>query len=210
MRGVTVVGGIGVGCLVVAAGAIGSQPQDGGLRRAVVLSDLHMGEGRDADGQWSPYEDFRWADDFDQFLTALATEDSRPTDLILNGDTFELGRSDEIPCDHADPGLGCTQTEALARLERVLTAHAGELAALGDFARSGDNRVVLVPGEDDAALLFPAVGVRAVAAFEAPAGRVSVATGGFWRSADGRVVVEHGHQLESRADRFESWPLPFV
>ena len=203
-----------VGCVAVifliSAASTGVQSQDRGSRRAVVLSDLHMGEGRGAGGEWFPHEDFRWADDFHPFLTALAAEDGGPTDLILNGDTFELARSSEITCDHTDPALGCTQTEALARVERVVTAHASELAALGDFAGSGDNRVVLVPGEEDAALLFPEVGARAVAAFGAPPGRVRVATDGLWRSADGRVVVEHGHQLESRADRFESWPLPFV
>ena len=163
-----------VGCVavisLVSAVSTGVQSQERGSRRIVVLSDLHMGEGRGAGGEWSPHEDFRWADDFHPFLTALAAEDRGPTDLILNGDTFELARSSEIACEHTDPALGCTQTEALARLERVLTAHASELAALGDFAGSGDNRVVLVPGEEDAALLFPEVGVRAVAAFGAPRG----------------------------------------
>ncbi len=207
--GVAVLGCVGLSGLV-SVGSLGAQTRDGGLRRVVVLSDLHMGEGRGADGEWSPYEDFRWADDLDQFLTALASEASGPTDLILNGDTFELARSAEILCEHTDEGLGCTQAEAVARVERVLAAHARELVAIGNFASSGNNRVVLVPGEEDAALLFPEVGSRAIAAFGAPAGRVAVATDGLWRSADGLVMVEHGHQLESRADRFEAWPLPFV
>ena len=115
-----------------------------------------------------------------------------------------------MACDHARPDLGCTESEALARLERVLQAHTAAMASLGTFARGGDNRVVMVPGEEDAALLFPEVGARAVAAFGVPAGRVMVAMAGLWRSADGRVLVEHGHQLVSRADRFDSWPLPFL
>lgn len=209
-RSVAGLGRIGVVCLVVAVGSVGAQPGDGGPRRIVVLSDLHLGEGRDVDGAWSPHEDFRWAEDFDRFLTALAAEDSLGTDLILNGDTFELARSSEVACDHARPDLGCTESEALARLERVLQAHTAAMASLGTFARGGDNRVVMVPGEEDAALLFPEVGARAVAAFGVPAGRVMVAMAGLWRSADGRVLVEHGHQLVSRADRFNSWPLPFL
>ena len=84
------------------------------------------------------------------------------------------------------------------------------MTAFGAFTRAGDNRVVVVPGDHDAALLFPSVGMRAVAAFDAPADRVVLAGDGFWRSADGLIHVEHGHQIETRADRFEGWPSPFT
>ena len=84
------------------------------------------------------------------------------------------------------------------------------MTAFGAFARAGDNRVVVVPGDHDAALLFPSVGMRAVAAFDAPADRVVLAYEGFWRSVDGLIHVEHGHQIETRADRFEGWPRPFI
>ena len=177
-------------------------------RRVVVMGDLRLGEGRTADGAWSPYEDFRWPDDLQGFLTALA-EEGGPTDLVLNGDTFELLQASDGACVYDDPTLGCSESEALARLDRVLAAHRDETAALAAFADAGDNRLVLVPGDHDAALLFPAVGQRAVEAFAAP-GRVGVAGEGFWRSADGLIHAEHGHQIEGRADRFESWPLPFA
>ena len=177
-------------------------------RRVVVLGDMHLGEGRGADGAWSPYEDFRWADDLRGFLDALA-DVGAPTDLVLNGDTFDLLQAGDGACAHDDPDLGCSEAEALARLDRVLAAHRGEVAALAAFAASGDNRLVLVPGDHDAALLFPAVGRRAVEAFAAAPGRVSVAGDGYWRSADGLIHAEHGHQIEHRADRFERWPAPF-
>ena len=35
-----------------------------GARSIVVISDLHMGIGRDASGEWHPTEDFRWAAEF--------------------------------------------------------------------------------------------------------------------------------------------------
>ena len=177
-------------------------------RRVVVLGDMHLGEGRGADGAWSPYEDFRWADDLRGFLDALA-DVGAPTDLVLNGDTFDLLQAGDGTCAHDDPDLGCSEAEALARLDRVLAAHRGEVAALAAFAAAGDNRLVLVPGDHDAALLFPAVGRRAVEAFAAAPGRVRVAGDGYWRSADGLIHAEHGHQIEHRADRFERWPAPF-
>jgi hypothetical protein len=98
----------------------------------------------------------------------------------------------------------------VTRLERVLAAHRTEIAAIRDFARTGSNRVVFVPGDSDAALLFPAVQRRLQSAMAAPAGRVDVARTGFWLSRDGRVYAEHGHQIGFSAHRFEAWPAPFL
>ena len=202
------------GCLVVIAVAmsadlLGAQPAGGPPRRVVVMSDLHLGEGRGADGAWSPYEDFRWADDLREFLAALA-EEGEAIALVLNGDTFELLQASDGACAYDDPALGCSEAEALARLDRVLAAHGDEIAALAAFAAAGDNRLVIVPGDHDAALLFPAVARRAVDAFAAAPARVSVAGDGYWRSADGLIHAEHGHQIQYRADRFDGWPAPFT
>ena len=188
-----------------AAAARAAQPDGGAPRLIAVIADLHMGRGRDAGGAWQADEDFRWADELEGFLRALDAEGAGATDLVLNGDTFELASSD---CVGDDPALGCTETEALAELERVLAAHAREVDALAAFARSGSNRVVLVPGDHDAALLFPAVRARAEAALGAP--RAHVPPAGAWVSSDGQVYVEHGQQIGWRADRFAGWPEPFV
>ncbi len=204
---------LGLGLLALAGavsgGLLHAQTAGDPPRRVVVLGDLHLGEGRGADGSWSPYEDFRWADDLGGFLAALA-EEGEATDLVLNGDTFELLQASDGACAYDDPALGCSEAEVLARLDRVLAAHREEVAALAAFAGAGDNRLVLVPGDHDAALLFTAVGQRAVEAFAAAPGRVSLASDGYWRSADGLIHAEHGHQIEPRADRFEGWPAPFL
>lgn len=203
---------IGVGLIGLALPSVPgthAQTSTAGGRRVVVLSDLHMGVGRDASGAWDPYEDFRWAAELELFLRVIEAEEGG-TDLILNGDTFDLLQPNISGCSYQDVTIGCTEPEALARLERVLAAHTREMTAFGAFARAGDNRVVVVPGDHDAALLFLSVGRRAVTAFDAPADRVVLARDGFWRSADGLVHVEHGHQIETRADRFETWPSPFI
>jgi hypothetical protein len=70
--------------------------------------------------------------------------------------------------------------------------------------------VVFVPGDQDAALLFPGVSRRLVAALGAPNGRVEVAGSGYWLSADGQVYAEHGHQIGFSAHRFDGWPAPFI
>ena len=200
---------VALGLLLPSAPATHAQSVTDGGRRVVVLSDLHMGSGRDASGAWHPFEDFRWSAELELFLRALEAGEAG-TDLILNGDTFELLQGETPGCSYEDATLGCTEPEALARLEGVLAAHTREMTAFGAFARAGTNRVMLVPGDHDAALLFPSVGRRAIAAFDAPPDRVVLASEGFWRSADGLIHVEHGHQIETRADRFERWPAPFT
>ena len=182
----------------------------GSSRLVAVVADLHLGSGRDAAGEWRPDEDFRWGGEFAGLLAALDAEGAGATDLVLNGDTFDLTRPANAGCVHDDPALGCTEPEALARLDRVLAAHRDVVEALAAFAASGANRVILVPGEHDAALLFPSVRRRAEAALGAPGSRAAVATAGSWQSDDGRVHVEHGHQIGWRADRFDAWPEPFV
>ena len=193
-----------------AAATLAAGQHNGSPRLVAVIADLHMGLGRDEAGEWRVEEDFRWGEEFGLFLDALDAEGGGATDLVLNGDTFELDRFAGERCAADDPALGCTAPEALARLERVLAAHADTVDALAAFAASGSNRVFLVPGEHDAALLFPAVARRAERALGAPGARAVVATDGAWRSGDGRIYVEHGHQIGWRVDRFEAWPVPFV
>ena len=195
--------------IAIVAGVAGLESQTSTSRLVVIASDLHLGAGRSAGGEWLPIEDFRWPEDFASFLRAIDEAGKGATDLVLNGDTFELWQSTTDDCRQRDVRLGCTEQEALGRLERVIAAHTADLSALGTFARSGTNRVTLVAGDHDAALLFPAVAARAIAAFNAP-GRVEVASRGYWLSADGAVYAEHGHQMPGDPYAFTTWPEPYV
>jgi len=89
-------------------------------------------------------------------------------------------------------------------------SRASELRALGVFASSGNNRLVLVPGNHDAALLFPKVAAAALAAMGATSGRARVAIEGYWTSGNGRLYAEHGHQIGKEVNRWEEWPSPFI
>jgi hypothetical protein len=161
-------------------------PQAADARTVVVISDLHMGIGRDASGAWQPSEDFRWAPEFSSFLKTVDTEGKSAVDLIVNGDGFDLAGTD---------------------IDRVLSAHAAEIAAIRAFARAGSNRVVFVPGDSDAALRMPEIRGRLIKALAAPADRVQVADSGYWLSRDGRVYAEHGHQIGPSAHLFDNrWP----
>ena len=167
-------------------------------RLTVVLSDLHQGEGRDGKG-WLPTEDFRWAADFQAFLTAIDREGESAVDLVLNGDTFDLWQSATPDCLPRDGPAGCSEDEARGRLERVIRAHRDELAALGRLATQGSNRVIFVAGDHDAALALPGLSRHLTAAIAGPSDRVVVA-GDHWRSRDGRLYAEHGHRIGAGAE----------
>lgn len=175
-------------------------------RLTVVISDLHFGLGREADG-WSPLEDFRWRSDFAAFLSALDPSGAAGVDLVLAGDTFELWESEKGDCAYPSEDWSCTEDEALARLDRVLANHRDEIADLGAFASQPGHRLIIVPGNHDAALLFDRLS-RTVE--RAIAGATEVRRDGTWRSSDGAVHVEHGHQIGEDLNRFVDWPRPFV
>jgi hypothetical protein len=152
-------------------------------RLSVVISDLHMGSGRNAGGQWLSTEDFRWATEFARFLETISRDGNSAVDLIVNGDAFELTTPE---CGVGDASVGCSETAAVARLETILKQHAAEIDALGQFARAGSNHVTFVPGDQDAALLFPQVASRLIAALKS-SGRADVAQSGYWLSADAQI-----------------------
>lgn len=192
------------------------QPASATGRPVVVISDLHLGLGRGDSGAWDTYEDFRFGTEWASFLQLLdkasATATAEPgagTDLVLNGDVLELWQSRTIACKNKRPDLGCTQAEALGRTQQVIAAHRAELQALGQFAQRGDNRVYIVPGNHDGALLFPAVGQALLSAIGAPRERVSITGTGYWISRDRAIYVDHGHQTGIDPNGFSGWPAPF-
>lgn len=169
-----------------------------------------MGIGKDQSGRWQKYEDFRWQKEFTLFLQEINRLGKGATDLVLNGDTFELWQSIEGDCCYGNKNFGCTESDALKRIRRVIAAHAQELQALGKFADSGNNHLILLPGNHDAAILFPEVKKAVIEAIHAANGRVTVANEGYWLSADQRVYVEHGHQIGREVNCFKNWPTPFI
>src|SRR5262245_13438582 len=94
--------------LACVASAAVIQSQTSSSRFVVIASDLHMGPGKATGGEWMPAEDFRWQDDFAAFLKAIDEAGKGATDLVLNGDTFELWQSSADDCRYREEGLGCT------------------------------------------------------------------------------------------------------
>lgn len=179
-----------------------------GARLLVVVSDHHMGLGRNAAGQWNPKEDFRWTVAWRGFLDRVSKCGGDAVDLVIAGDLLELWQPpDGIACEGASADLGCTPQELTDITRHVVGRHAGDLRALGRFAARGSNRVVVIPGNHDAALVLGEAWQRLRSAIAAPPDRLARADDGLYRWDQGRVLVEHGHQIGNDVNRYATWPL---
>jgi UDP-2,3-diacylglucosamine pyrophosphatase LpxH len=176
-------------------------------RLTAFVSDFHMGLGRTSNGDWHPYEDFRWSGALQGFLDAIGREGQDNVDLVIVGDFLEFWQiPEDIACRGTGPAAGCSVPELVTLATRILSAHQAEFAALRAFSGRGQNRIHMIPGNHDAALLIPEVWAPVAAALGASSGRVTFVPDGLWRSADGKVFAEHGHQIGSDVNRFDDWP----
>ncbi len=180
---------------------------ESGNRYLFVISDLHFGLGRISGGGWNRKEDFRWSKALTLFLRTASACGLDAVDLVLAGDTLEMWQPPAyIACKGLGPEAGCTTMEALRIAKVVIGAHGSDLAALGSFADRGSNRLYVIPGNHDAALLLPSVWTAFRSALRSKSGRTRLVGSGIWASADGRVVVEHGHQIGVDVNKYKAWP----
>lgn len=185
------------------------------------VSDLHLGVGRDAANNWVPTEDFRWHEDLQSFLDYISSSSGNEAQLVVLGDMLEMWQSSKMECskvaglvdcrvtDCGGTQTGCSENEAEARLAKIVSQHQDTLRALGAFAARGNNRLIIVPGNHDAALLLPTVAQELLQAINAPQGRATVEMSGRWLSPDAKVLAEHGHQFDD-VNSFRGWPTPFA
>lgn len=177
-----------------------------GQRYIVAISDLHLGPGK-VDGAWSRKEDFKWHNALAGFLDKISACAGDKVDLVIAGDMLELWQThDNKKCAKTSGDTGCTVDELTVRVKTVVAQHGPDLALFGQFADRGENRIFVVPGNHDSALLFAAPWQELSAAMKSVQGRVSRVDSGLWRSADGQVLVEHGHQIGSDLNKYPRWP----
>lgn len=187
-------------------------------RLMIFISDLHLGVGRDPANptKWHNMEDFRWHKELEDFLTRIDQNGNSKVDLILVGDTFEFWQSlNPKDCDHddKDKNFGCTEAEALQLSSRIIEQHKKVFDDLSSFASKGENKVILIPGNHDAALMYQGVRNNIMNAFQESVRnkKVDIAVNGYWVSEDGKVYAEHGHQIGADPNKFNNWPnSPFI
>jgi UDP-2,3-diacylglucosamine pyrophosphatase LpxH len=179
------------------------------LRRNVIVSDLHLGPGT-GDPRFTGIEDFYSDAEWGQFLDAQTA----PTDLIIDGDFIEFWQI--AAALHALPkpdpnATGITLAEdqdfGVAAIELVIAAHPSVFRDLGRFLARGDRRVIIVPGNHDADILWPKVQLRIARAIAPPDPNALIFVNGAAYEHAG-VHVEHGHAFDA-ANQFATGYAPF-
>ena len=171
----------------------------------VFVSDLHFGLGQN-NGRWNPLDDFRWSNALKGFLDEISRRTGDRTALVIAGDFFEMWQHPSVRCRDGDADHGCTVDEMKEVARLIVRGHRGDLQALGAFARRGGNRLVVVPGNHDAALLLPGVWAIVEPVIAAP-GKVDLIPSGVWVSRNGKIVAEHGHQMPGEdVNGYKTWP----
>ena len=152
-------------------------------------------------------EDFRWPLALCGFLTAIADGNPGGVDLVIAGDFLELWQHPQLDCRQSrDLECGCTVEQMKRVVTHVLRAHAVEFAALDRFAGKPGNRLIVVPGNHDAALMDDEIWAMIRAVLPSAANRLLRADSGTWISGDRRVAVEHGHQQQvPDVNAFPQW-----
>lgn len=167
------------------------------LRRKLLVSDMHLGPG-EGSPIYSAIEDFTFDASWTQFLATQATR--APTDLIIVGDFIEFW---QIEAALGQPP-GSSQSGAVAALEVAIAAHPNVFSAMSSFLSAGDHRVIFVPGNHDAELLWPAVQLRIAQEIQpADISRLVFVNSIAYRHGD--VHVEHGHRLDGQNSSDTPW-----
>ncbi len=189
---------------------------DDGKHDLIVVSDLHIGRGKNpATGRYFELETFFYDTDFAAFCCYLCTEarnNGRPFKLILNGDAFDLLRTDRVETKSVGSrrerryGPAMTGTQASALIRDILSGHPEFIGGLAQILCAG-YEVVFLPGNHDHEIQWPAVHeeirsqiLACVAALEPEttperaAGLLSFRPWFYYEP--GRVWIEHGCQYD--------------
>ena len=180
----------------------------------VVLSDLHIGRGKNSNtGRYYALETFFYDDDLRRFCAFLC-DDARARGvvfkLILNGDTFDLLRIDAAPAADESTarerryGPVMTPQVAAAEIREVLAGHPDFVAGIAHVLAAGFE-VIFLPGNHDLEVQWPAVQqeirhalrlAAAAASADADAALARLTFAPWFYHEPGRVWIEHGCQYD--------------
>jgi UDP-2,3-diacylglucosamine pyrophosphatase LpxH len=183
----------------------------------IVVSDLHLGGGRVAEG--NRLEDFDRDQDFAAFLDEIAAESDRKGDeveLIINGDAFEML---QVPHKETfDPPFvypaelyhSSSERDSERKIDLIVAGHRPFFEALGRFARSGPPRryVTFVKGNHDINLYWPGMRRRIREATGTTSLGASLLGFEERRIVREGIYVEHGNQYAIGLDRIEDMEEP--
>lgn len=121
----------------------------------VVLSDLHLGVGRDLpDGTLNTLEEFYFDQKFEEMINFYTTGkyEAYDVELILNGDIFNF-----LQIDYKGHFVGViTESISVNKLTRIIQGHGLFFESLKKFSSLG-HKITYVVGNHDQEMLWPRV-----------------------------------------------------
>lgn len=201
-------------------------PADAPQRNLLIVSDLHLSEGRHtATRKYSPREDFFFDEEFARFLEHYQKQQPPGSwHLIINGDFLDLLQViclDGAPAAaDRDYGPGCSEKETVFKLGKIVDGHPLFFEALAKFVAAG-NLLTIIKGNHDVEFHFPAVRaslireLRAVCPQALPGHNInsisdkSVLFCDWFYYEKDRLWVEHGNQYDA-INTFRYWLSPLL
>ncbi|MFH1964335.1 MAG: hypothetical protein ABIJ42_02230, partial [Acidobacteriota bacterium] len=182
-----------------------------GKQGFLIVSDLHLSEGRNPRTGWiDPREDFLFDDDFADFLgfhTCSGEWDDIEWTLIIAGDFVDFLQVTEMPPGRpdlqreGDYGLVAGPAESAWKIRRIMRGHPVLFSALAKFGL--DHRIVFVSGNHDAEFFYSEVREALIDGLQELTNSLngSLLSGNHllfcpWFFFDRNIYVEHGHQFD--------------
>lgn len=179
----------------------------------VVVSDLHLGRGKNQDtGRYYELEAFFYDQDFEGFCKHLCAESvssGRDFKLVFNGDAFDLLRLDKIDVPGGDAASNfapvLTPTRAAEEVTRLLEGHPTFLEGIATVL-AGGHEVLFLPGNHDIEIQWAPVqealreALRGCERFDSPeeaeAALEHLQFHPWFYYEPGRIWIEHGCQYD--------------
>lgn len=184
------------------------------LLYTAIISDLHLTDPepprhrtKSRHPLWKKFKtkEFFIDESLVQFLDhiqRLAAENQ--TELVLNGDIFDFDSVMSLPekpiykIDWIETrrGLYPEQEKSLFKIKIILEEHKPFIEALSKFIKNG-NKLVIIPGNHDVELLFPAVQEKIREALDLnEIEQLRVSFPNWFYISNGDTLIEHGHQQD--------------
>ena len=168
----------------------------------IVVSDLHMGAGRAAEG--NVLEDFS-DPEFVEFLDEIAAESEREAadvELIVNGDALEMLEAphtatfDPRAVYRPEEVHSSSEADSAIKVGHILAGHSTVFQALGRFIQAGppQRSLVFIKGNHDLNLHWPAVQDEIRRTIGADGETATLLSFEEWRIRREGIHVEHGNQ----------------
>jgi UDP-2,3-diacylglucosamine pyrophosphatase LpxH len=187
-----------------------------------LISDLHLGPGRDAaTGEWNVLEDFQFDNALSAFLSHLSGAHREPIELIIAGDFIDYPQIlPDLGLTSPSNDLGTTEEESVERTLVVLgqrpevaSGHPAVFAALRELMTNGHSVTIMI-GNHDVDLLWPEVWRLIFDTIYPPGAAGELVREPYSRTygtaEHGRIYVEHGHERDIQNCFGDQMTKPFA